>query len=126
MAMADPTSDFFERLGQPGARRLGNVTASIRIDLDRGKATEHWLLAIDKGNISVSRKNTKADAALHTDKEIFDRLARGEASPLASMLRGLVQAEGDTELIVLFQGLFPAPHNPLSRQASADMKSQPA
>jgi hypothetical protein len=42
------------------------------------------------------------------------------------MLRGLVQAEGDTELIVLFQGLFPAPHNPLSRQASADMERQPA
>ena len=117
--MADPTSGFFERLGQPGARRLGNVTASIRIDLERGKATEHWLVAIDKGNVSVSRKNVKADAALRTDKEIFDRLARGEASPLASMLRGLVQAEGDAELIVLFQGLFPAPHNTFSRQASA-------
>jgi hypothetical protein len=79
-----------------------------------------------KGNISVSRKNLEADAALHTDKEIFDRLARGEASPLASMLRGLVQAEGDAELIVLFQGLFPAPRNPLSRQASADTERQPA
>jgi len=124
--MADPTSDFFDRLGQPGARRLGNVTASIRIDLDRGKATEHWLLAIDKGNISVSRKNVKADAALHTDKEMFDRLTRGDASPLASMLRGLVRAEGDTELIVPVQGLFPAPHIPLSRRASADMKRQPA
>ena len=124
--MADPTSDFFERLGQPGGRPLGNVTASIRIDLDRGGAREHWLLAIDMGNISVSRKNVRADAALHTDKEIFDRLVRGEASPLASMLRGLVRVEGDTELIVLFQGLFPAPHNPRSRQASADMGRQPA
>ena len=124
--MADPTSDFFEQLGKPGTRRLGNVTASIRVDLDRGKATEHWLLAIDKGNISVSRKNLEADAALRTEKEIFDQLARGEASPLASMLRGLVQAEGDAELIVLFQGLFPAPRNPLSRRASADMERRPA
>jgi putative sterol carrier protein len=126
MAMADPTSDFFSRLGQPGARRLGSATGSIRIDLDHGKATEHWLLVIDQGNISVSRKNVKADAAVHTDKEIFDQLARGEASPLASMLRGLVQAEGDAELIVLFQGLFPAPYNPLSRQASAGMEGQSA
>ena len=124
--MTDPTSDFFSRLGQPGARRLGSATGSIRIDLGHGKATEHWLLVIDQGNISVSRKNAKADAALHTDKEIFDQLARGEASPLASMLRGLVQAEGDAELIVLFQGLFPAPHNPLSRQAPAGMEGQPA
>jgi putative sterol carrier protein len=126
MAMADPTSDFFGKLGQPGSRRLGKVTGSIRIDLDSDKATEHWLVAIDKGNISVSRKNVKADAALHADKEIFDRLAQGEASPLASMLRGLVRAEGDAELIVLFQGLFPAPHDPLSRQDSAGMEGQPA
>jgi putative sterol carrier protein len=126
MAMADPTSDFFERLGQPGARRLGNATGSIRIDLDSGNATEHWLVAIDRGNISVSRNNVKADAALHTGKDIFDRLARGEASPLASMLRGLVRAEGDAELIVLFQGLFPAPQSPLSRQDSAGIEGQPA
>jgi putative sterol carrier protein len=126
MAMADPTSDFFDGLAQLGAGRLGNVTASLRVDLDRGKATDHWLLAIDKGNISVSRKNVKADAALHTDQETFDRLALGEASPLASMLRGLVQTEGDTELIVLFQGLFPAPQNPLSRKASVDAERQPA
>ena len=123
--MGDPTSDFFDGLGQPEARRLGNVTASIRVDLDRGTATDHWLVAIDKGNISVSRKNVKAEATLHTDKEVFDRLALGEASPLASMLRGLVRAEGDTELIVLFQGLFPAPHNPLNRQVPTDTERQP-
>jgi hypothetical protein len=52
----------------------------------------------------VVAQDVEADAALHTDKEIFDRLVRGEASPLTSMLRGLVQAGGDTELIVLFQG----------------------
>jgi len=125
MAMGDPTSDFFDGLRQPGTR-LGNVTARIRVDLDRGRATDHWLVAIEKGNVSISRKNVKADATLHTDKEVFDRLALGEASPLASMLRGLVQAEGDTELIVLFQGLFPAPHNPLGRRASADTERQPA
>ena len=64
--MADATSDFFDRLAQPAARPpLGNVTATIRIDLDRGKATEHWLLTVDKGAISVSSKNATADAALH-------------------------------------------------------------
>jgi putative sterol carrier protein len=115
--MADPTSDFFARIGQPGARRLGNVTATIRIDLDRGRTTEHWFLAVDKGTISVSNENVKADASLHTDKEMFDRLVRGEANPLASLLRGLVYAEGDTRVIAFFQGLLPAPPKARSRQA---------
>ncbi len=115
--MADSTSDFFARIGQPAARPLGNVTGTIRIDLDRGRATEHWLLAVDKGAISVSNKNVKVDASLHTDKEMFDRLVRGEANPLASLLRGLVYAEGDSRLIAFFQGLFPAPPKARSRQA---------
>lgn len=118
--MADPTSEFFERLSHQGARSLANVTATFRVDLDQGMATEHWFLTIDKGDISVSSQNVEADAALRTDKEMFDRLVRGEASPLPSLLRGLVHVEGDTELIVLFQGLFPAPSGGRSRQASVD------
>ena len=107
--MADPTSDFFERLGKPGARTLRNVTGNIRIDLECGDTIDHWLLRIDNGNIAVSHQDAKADAALHTDKATFDRLARGEANAFASMLRGLVRADGDPELIAAFQGLFPAP-----------------
>jgi putative sterol carrier protein len=109
--MTDPTSEFFGNLETRGAPQLGNVEASIRIDLDQGKATEHRLLTIDRGNITVSRKNAKADAVLHTDKETFDRLVQGEENPIASFLRGLWQADGNPELIVLFQGLFPASHN---------------
>ena len=107
--MSDPTSGFFERLEQDGAQQLANVTATIRVDLDTGNATEHWLVGVENGRISISRSNVTADAALHTDKKTFDQLVQGKANPLASLLRGLVHAEGDTELIVLFQGLFPAP-----------------
>jgi len=113
--MTDPTSDFFDRLERDGAPQLGTVTASIRIDLDRGKATDRRLVTIDKGKISVLRKNVRADAVLHTDKEMFDRLVLGETNPISSFLLGLWSAEGNAELIVLFQGLFPA--SPNSRSA---------
>jgi SCP-2 sterol transfer family len=118
--MTDATSEFFDRISRPAPQPpLGNVTGTVRIDLDRGKATEHWLLTIDKGTISVSSKNVKADAALHTDKELFDRLARGEANTLASVLRGLVTAEGNTELLVRVQRLFPGPTASRSGRATA-------
>src|SRR5678816_1691167 len=99
MAMTDPTSDFLESLERHGAPQLANVTASLRIDIDQGKAAQHRLLTIDRGKITVSRRNVTADAVVRTDKEMFDRLVRGEANPIASFLRGLWAAEGNAELI---------------------------
>jgi putative sterol carrier protein len=127
--MTDATSDFFDALTQRGPRPpLANITATIRIDLEKrldkrdegkrddgkrddgkGKATEHWLVTVDDGNISVSKRNVRADAVLHTDKDLFDRLVLGEANAMASVLRGLVRTEGDSELLVLFQRLLPGP-----------------
>ena len=124
--MTDPTSDFFGNLETHGAPQLGNVEASIRIDLDQGKATEHRLVTIDRGKISVSRKNAKADAVLHADKKMFDRLVQGEVNPISSFLRGLWRADGNAELIVLFQGLFPAPQNSGSRRHGGRQGGQPA
>jgi putative sterol carrier protein len=124
--MTDPTSDFFGNLETNGAPQLRNVEASIRIDLNQGNATEHRLLTIDRGKINVSRRNAKADAVLHADKEMFDRLVQGEAHPIASFLRGLWRAEGNPELIVLFQGLFPAPHNARSGRKVGRRGGQPA
>jgi putative sterol carrier protein len=123
VAKVDPTSRFFTGLAH-GSQRLANVTATIRVDLDRGDTTEHWLVDLENGCISVSGSNASADATVHADKETFDQLAQGEANPFASLLRGLVHAEGDTELIVLFQGLFPSPHK-ARRNGQIDQGEEP-
>ncbi len=125
--MTDATSKFFDSITQPRPQPpMGDVTATIRVDLDRGKASEHWLLTVDKGNISVSSKNVKADAVMHTDKELFERIVRGEANAMASVLRGLITGEGDPELLVLFQRLFPGSPNSRSRLATATKEVRPA
>jgi putative sterol carrier protein len=117
--MTDATSDFFDKLEQPWPQPpLGNVTTTIRIDLDQGNTQEHWLLTVDRGHISVSNKKVKADTALHTDKDLFDRMVRGEANAMASVLRGLVTVVGDPEIVVALQRLFPSPPNARSRQAA--------
>src|SRR4030095_1054603 len=93
----DPTSEFFNGLPDR-SQRLANVTATIRVDLDQREATEHWFVDVENGRLSVSSDSAEADAALHADKQTFDQLVLGKANPFASLLRGLVRAEGDTEL----------------------------
>ncbi len=66
-------------------------------------------MTIDKGDVSVSRRNAAADATVRATKELFDGLASGEVNTMAAVLRGAVEFEGDPELLVLFQRLFPGP-----------------
>ncbi len=106
----DATETFFEELGRRGHEPLlGKVSGSIRFDLRRGKETDGWFVAVDKGNINVSRESAEADCVLITDKSLFDGIARGDVNPMAAMLRGALAFKGNPELLVLFRRLFPPP-----------------
>jgi putative sterol carrier protein len=106
--MADATTDFFESLSRRGHEPLlEKARGTLRIDLDRGKRTEHWFVKVDKGDIQVSHRDGKADSSIRARKDVFDGIARGETNAMAAVLRGAVAIDGDFELIVLFQRLFP-------------------
>jgi putative sterol carrier protein len=108
--MTDATTEFFTELGE---RRhepaLERMTGTVRFDLRGDGGTTRWLVAIEKGDVAVSRKNVKADCVVRADKASFDRIASGEANPFAAVLRGAMRVEGDAKLIISFQRLFPAP-----------------
>jgi putative sterol carrier protein len=109
--MADATAEFFEDLASRGHEPLlEKARGTIRIDLDNGKKTR-WLVVVDKGDVRVSHGSGKADTTIQTSKEMFDRIASGEANAMAAMLRGAIAIDGDFELLVLFQRLFPGPHD---------------
>src|SRR5512132_2238700 len=109
-AMTDPTTLFFEELEARGHEPLlQKVTATFRFDLANGKRTTRWLVAVNKGDMAVSHKNMKADCIVRADKTLFDGIASGEVNPVAAVLRGSMGLEGDRELLVLFQRLFPGP-----------------
>jgi putative sterol carrier protein len=111
--MTDATTQFFSQLAQRGSEPLlKNVTGTLRFDLAGGKRAEHWHVTIDKGAVAVSRENADADTVLRVDKALFDKFARGEANAMAAVLRGEVKGEGDLELPVRFQRLFPGPSGP--------------
>lgn len=108
--MADATQTFFGELGERGHEPLlEKAKGTIRFELKRGKQTDRWFVAIDKGDVSVSRKNAAADGTVRARRELFDGLARGEVNAMAAVLRGALEFEGDPELLVLFQRLFPGP-----------------
>jgi putative sterol carrier protein len=106
--MADPTAEFFGKLAESGHQPfLEKTTGTLRIDLANGKRIDPWLITITKGDVAVSRVKRKADCVAQTNKALFDGLVSGKQNALASMLRGEIEIEGNVELMVLFQRLFP-------------------
>jgi putative sterol carrier protein len=114
------TTEFFEELSR---RRhepmLEKLAATVRFDLARDGRIERWLVAVDKGDIAVSRRNAKADCIVRTDGALFDGLVSGEVNAMAALLRGAIGVEGDPWVLVLFQRLFSGPAGSRDRRDSA-------
>ena len=107
---SDGTSEFFSELERRGYEPLlQDATGSIRFDLARGDGVDHWLVAMKVGAVIVSRAAAGVDCVVRADKALFDRIARGEVNAMAALLRGELIAEGDLELLMHLQRLFPGP-----------------
>jgi putative sterol carrier protein len=108
--MSDATAEFFDALTHRGhVPVLEKAKGTVRFELADGKRVDRWLLAVDKGDLSVSRRNVGADCTLRADKALFDRIVDGEVNATAAVLRGAVTIDGDMELLVQLQKLFPGP-----------------
>jgi len=108
--MTSATDAFFQDLGRTGhLPLLQRVKGTMRFDLDDDGGFEHWYVAIDKGDLKVSRKRTSADAVVNTDRSLFDDMIQGRVNATAALLRGLVSIDGNIGLVMLFQRLFPGP-----------------
>jgi putative sterol carrier protein len=117
--MADATAEFFEALVERGhVPLLEKATGTVRFDLRDGRKTDRWLVSIVKGDLAVSRRNLRADCVVATDKSLFDDVASGRANAFSALLRGDVEVEGDVQLLVLFQRLFPGPPRSRRRRAT--------
>ena len=107
---SDSTAEFFRALGRRGHEPLvERASGTVRFDLVEGKRTDHWLVTLDRGDVSVSRKNVPADCVIRTRRALFDEIARGDVNGTTAYLRGELTAEGDAEFLVLIQRLIPAP-----------------
>jgi putative sterol carrier protein len=108
--MADATTEFFEELAARGHEPLlEKATGSIRFDLTDNGRRSRWLVELDKGDIAVSHRNVKADCVVRGEKGLFEAIASGEENAVAAFLRGAIGIDGNRQLLVLFQRVFPAP-----------------
>jgi putative sterol carrier protein len=116
---ADTTTDFFESLGRRAHEPLLEQTVgTLRFDLADKGDVDRWFVAVDKGDLAVSHQRRRADCTVRAQKQLFDRVAGGEVNAMAAVLRGALEVEGDTELLTLFQRLFPGPPAGASPQRS--------
>jgi predicted lipid carrier protein YhbT len=82
------------------------VRGTIRVEVDDA---EHWCVALDRGRLGVSHEAPEAECVVRTDRATLDGMVEGRVNATAALLRGLVQAEGDVELLIYLQRLFPSP-----------------
>jgi hypothetical protein len=106
--MTDATAEFFDQLGRHGHEpMLKRLTGTLRWDIVDGDRTEHRLVRIDHGDIRVTMSDEPADCVIIAERAVCNDVIRGRTSALAALLRGAATVEGDLELMVLAQRLFP-------------------
>ena len=106
----EATTKFFQELGTRGHEPLlEKATGTIRFELTNGKRRARWLVTVEKGDVTVSHGNARADCVARGDEALFEQIVIGEENAMAAVLRGAVAVEGSPELLVHFQRLFPGP-----------------
>jgi hypothetical protein len=114
---AGPARAFFDRLAAEPQPLLGGMHGTLRFDVIRGDTTTtSWSVLIDRGDVTVSQEETEADAVVRLHEPLFEDMVTGRANAVAAALRGEFAVEGSTQLLTVFQRLFPGP--PPRRSAS--------
>jgi hypothetical protein len=106
--MGEPTVRFFDNIAARGEHLLPEkYDGTIRFDLSEHERTDHWLITIHRGDVSVSRRIAEADCVVHAGHAVFDRLAAGEENWAPPIFRGALVVEGDIRLLAAFRRLLP-------------------
>ena len=135
---ADPISDFFAGLAEPGhLATFEHEAATIRFDVadgakpdDFAHATdvEHWHVTIHDGDVSVTQQQLPADAIVHSARQTVEAIVTGRLNAQAAFLRGLLTCEGSVAALMMFQRCLPGPPGstgtvePLSSEAVMEQR----
>jgi hypothetical protein len=108
--MPDPIGDFFEQVVARGHEPLFEGLAfTLRFDLRHGKQTDHWYVAVEDGDVRVSRDVRPADCVAHMDRALFHRLITGRTGAQAAWLRSEITVDGTPVPHRLFDRIYPGP-----------------
>jgi SCP-2 sterol transfer family len=123
--MTGPTTEFFEGLDERGHEPLLKSTSgTLRVDVENGKNVEHWFVAVEAGDITITHDDAEADASIRTSREVLDGITSGRVNAMAALLRGVVIPSGDLRLLLTFQRLFPGPPKSSKKAATTGRRSR--
>jgi hypothetical protein len=106
--MKSSTVAFFDELGRRGHEPLlERVSATVRFDVGDEASVDHRLLRIDRGDIRVTSEDVPADCTVIIGDELLDEIIHGRTGAMPAFLRGALLVEGNPEVLVLVQRLFP-------------------
>jgi hypothetical protein len=125
VATSDAATAFFDELGRRGHEPLlAQGRGTVRVELTKGSESERWLVAIDRGDVTVVHGTGEADCTMRASRKLFQRVAAGEANAVAAVLRGAIAVDGNWHLLVLFQRLFPSPPGDAATAADSEGTSR--
>ncbi|MGO8959631.1 MAG: SCP2 sterol-binding domain-containing protein [Streptosporangiaceae bacterium] len=115
---ADPISQFFSTLEQPGRiSTFEGESASLRFDVADGAGTERWRVQVTDGTVAVTRANAPADAVIKIRRPELEAIVSGRLNAQAAILRGLLTCEGSIAALIMFQRCLPGPPGSVGRAA---------
>jgi len=120
--MKSSTVAFFDELGRRGHDPLlERVSATVRFDVGGEASVDHRLLHIDRGDIRVTSEDVPSDCTVIIGDELLDEIIHGRTGAMPAFLRGALLVEGDPEVLVLVQRLFPGHPARVTGAEAADL-----
>jgi predicted lipid carrier protein YhbT len=117
-AEADPISQFFDGLAQPGhLATLESERSTLRFDVRDGSSVQRWYVTVQDGDVAVTRQNSPADAVVAIDRRHLEAIVEGRLNATAALLRGLLTCEGSVATVMMFQRCLPGPPGSTGRVA---------
>jgi putative sterol carrier protein len=110
--MATSTASFFEDLGSRGhIPVLAKVSGTLRFEIVDVEPTERWLVTVKDGDVTVeSGIGTDTPTCIvRGTRAVLEGVARGELNAMAAVLRGELIIEGDLQILMIVQRVFPGP-----------------
>jgi ubiquinone biosynthesis protein UbiJ len=93
---------------------LAHTQGTLLFEIRDRDQTDWALVTVDMGRVGVERiaGSREADATIRADRALVNAIAEGRANAMAAVLRGEMGIEGDAELLMDFQRIFPGPNDP--------------
>ena len=88
-------------------RPVKAFTGLVRFDVVDGDTTEHWYLECRKGVVTVALEGDEPGCVVRGDLATFEAVLGGTSNLMAAVLRGALQIDGESFLLLGLRRLFP-------------------